>query len=85
MAGGASSKVLALLCSLLRLEGPQLLEGQAGEAEAEDTAGAGGYPTVCFSQQYFFTLSFASQKGPSSEHRLSHIGVSPAGFYQEIF
>ena len=66
MVGGDSSKVLALLCSLLRLEGPQLLEGQAGEAEAEDTAGAGGYPTVCFSQQYF--VSFVLKNAAHDPH-----------------
>ena len=42
MAGEPTPSVLAVLCSLLWKEGPRLLDGQGGVAEAADTARAGG-------------------------------------------
>ena len=42
MAGEPTPKVLVVFCSMLWKEGPRLLGGQRGDAEATDLTGAGG-------------------------------------------
>ena len=46
VAGEPTPKVLAVFCSMLWKEGPQLLGGQGRDAEATDLTGAGGSAQV---------------------------------------
>ena len=52
MAGEPADKVLAVFCSMLWKERPQLLAVQGGEPEAPDLAGAGGNLQVWKKREY---------------------------------
>ena len=80
MAGEPTPSVLAVLCSLLWKEGPRLLDGQGGDAEAADTARAGGSLQVNVQNWTDTAFTILKQDGWCNQHPISYLGVTASGF-----
>ena len=84
MAGEPTPKVLAVFCSMLWKEGPRLLGGQGGDAEATDLRGAGRSLQVWTRRKTLLsptcTFNLLKQGGRCSQHPISYLGLASSGF-----